>query len=77
MADPRPIFLPGKRETGAGWRVRATWPTGQYEDIGAFSSEGEPVRWIAEQSEIWLGSPMAVNRPPRNVPAIPPNLPSS
>ncbi len=68
MADPRPIFLANKRKTGAGWRVRATWSTGQFEDIGAFGSEKEAIRWIAEQSEVWLSSPLAANRPPRKRP---------
>jgi len=68
MADPRPIFLPGKIKTGAGWRVRATWPNGEFENIGAFRSEEEAIRWIAKQSEVWLGSPLAANRPPRKRP---------
>ncbi len=48
--------------------MRATWPTGQFEDIGAFGSEQEARHWIAEQSEVWLGSPLAANRPPRKRP---------
>ena len=68
MADPRPKFLPEKIKKGAGWRVRATWPNGKFENIGAFRSEEEAVRWIAKQSEVWLGSPLAVNRPPRKRP---------
>jgi hypothetical protein len=65
MADPRPKFLSEKIKKGAGWRVRATWPNGEFENIGAFRSEEEAVRWIAKQSEVCLGSPLAVNRPPR------------
>jgi len=68
MADPRPKFLSEKIKKGAGWRVLATWPNGEFENIGAFRSEEEAVRWIAKQSEVWLGSPLAVNRPPRKSP---------
>jgi hypothetical protein len=63
-----PYSSPEKIKTGAGWRVRATWPNGQFENIGAFRSKKDAIRWIAEQSEVWLGSPLAVNRPPRKRP---------
>jgi hypothetical protein len=39
---------------GLGWYVRLTWPSGQSEEIGGFSSEHEAQNWITNSSSVWL-----------------------
>ena len=56
MTSPRPTFTARRKTPPAvGWVVEATWPSGQVDKIEGFSSEAKANRWIAEQSEIWLG----------------------
>lgn len=57
---PRPTFTARKRTPPAiGWIVEAAWSDGQVDKIEGFSSEAKAVKWIAEQSETWLGSSAA------------------
>jgi hypothetical protein len=39
---------------GDEWRVAATWPDGQVEDIASFQTEGEANEWIAKDFPRWL-----------------------
>ena len=57
MNEPaRPVFQPCRRDGGIGWRVLVTWPTtGHFYPIGAFSTQDEAERWIADNAERWLG----------------------
>jgi hypothetical protein len=56
MTEPRPTFTARRKTSPAiGWIVEATWSNGQVDKIEGFSSEAKAVKWIAEQSETWLG----------------------
>jgi hypothetical protein len=60
MTEPRPTFTARRKTPPAiGWIIEATWPTGQVDKIEGFSSEAKAVKWIAEQSETWLGNSAA------------------
>lgn len=57
MTEPRPTFTARRKTPPAiGWIVEATRPNGQVDKIEGFSSEAKAVKWIAEQSETWLGN---------------------
>jgi predicted acyl esterase len=60
MSEPRPTFTARRKTQPAiGWIVEATWSNGQVDTIEGFSSEAKAVKWIAEQSENWLGNSAA------------------
>ena len=39
---------------GDEWRVAATWPDGQVEDIASFKTEAGANEWIAKEFQHWL-----------------------
>lgn len=48
LLDPQPT------EVGGEWYVKATYPSGQVEQIMGFKTEVEAKDWIASKSKEWL-----------------------
>jgi hypothetical protein len=47
-------FEPVQTPSGAGWQVRAAFPSGKQVFLGSFNTEGEAKEWIARKSEAWV-----------------------
>ena len=50
----KPIFEIDRWRIGDGYYVRATLPDGTVDRIEGFATEGEAVRWIKNESIVWL-----------------------
>ncbi len=52
---PKVTFDPKPRKIGSGWRVVATYPSGQQEYITGFKTEAEAIEWLASsRCQAWL-----------------------
>lgn len=52
---PKVTFDPKPRKVGPGWRLVATFPSGQQEYITGFKSEADAVEWLASsRCQAWL-----------------------
>ncbi len=54
--DAKPVFEIMEWKIGGGYYVKATLPNSIPENISGFKSEIETIRWIRNESGIWLQS---------------------
>jgi hypothetical protein len=52
--DAKPIFEIIEWKIGGGYSVKATLLNNAPEQIDGFATEGEAVRWIRNESKVWL-----------------------
>jgi hypothetical protein len=52
--DSRPLFEVCEWKIGGGFYVTATFPNGAPEQIQGFATEADAVRWIKNESALWL-----------------------
>jgi len=52
--DSRPIFEVIQWAVGGGFYVRATLPNQQPVQIDGFATKAEAVRWVRNDSQLWL-----------------------
>ena len=51
--DTAPI-MQIRHSDGDDWTVAATWPDGSSEEVGAFKSEAQANKWVADKLQEWL-----------------------